>query len=100
MGLPLVFDGFALVATFPGAMLRITTIPGYVPPQHPAFGFEAPDIHQEAARLSSQGVTFEKYEFLGDQQDEAGVWTAPGGKDRVAWFKDPDGNLLSISSHG
>ena len=47
--------------------------------------------------LSKAGVTFERYAFL--EQDEAGVWTAPS-RTRVAWFKDPDGNLLSLSQHG
>jgi len=46
--------------------------------------------------LTGRGVTFEKYSFL--KQNELGIWDAPGGA-RVAWFKDPDGNLLSVSQH-
>lgn len=99
LGLPLVDDGFALVASFPGARLRITTIPGYTASQYPAFGFESSDIAADVARLAAAGVTFERYAFLGEAQDEQGVWTAPDGGNKVAWFKDPDGNLLSISTH-
>ena len=40
------------------------------------------------------GVRFEQY--AGMDQDERGVWTAPGGA-KVAWFKDPDGNTLSLT---
>jgi hypothetical protein len=47
--------------------------------------------------LKSRGVTFERYDFL--QQDENGLWEAPGGT-KVAWFKDPNGNLLSIDQKG
>jgi hypothetical protein len=39
-------------------------------------------------------VTFERFE--GMVQDDLGVWTTPGG-DLVAWFKDPDGNVLSLT---
>ena len=46
--------------------------------------------------LSNRGVVTEKYPFVADQ--ELGIWTAPSG-DQVAWFKDPDGNVLSVSRH-
>jgi len=48
------------------------------------------------AWLTKRGVEFEKYPFVQDR--ERGIWTAPGG-DRIAWFKDPDGNVLSVSWH-
>ena len=44
--------------------------------------------------LARRGVAFERYDGL--QQDAAGVWTAPGGA-RIAWFRDPDGNVLSLT---
>ncbi len=53
-----------------------------------------PDIDAEVAALAARGVGFERYEYL--DQDSAGVWTSPSGG-RVAWFKDPDGNLLSLT---
>ena len=51
---------------------------------------------QTAAALKEKGVAFSKYDFL--EQDKLGIWSAPSGA-KVAWFKDPDGNLLSISQH-
>ena len=55
------------------------------------------EIAKVVAELQSRGVKFERYGFF--QQDELGIWTAPSG-DKVAWFKDPDGNILSVSQHG
>lgn len=97
LGLPLRDDGYALVADFQGAKLRITTIPNYVAPQHPAFGFVVPDPHAIAAHLAREGVTLERYSYLGDGQGADGVWTGPDGT-KVIWFKDPDGNLLILAS--
>ena len=97
LGLVLKDDGFALVADFHGAKLRITTIPNYVAPDHPAFGFVVSDTHALAGELVRKGVTLERYSFLGDAQGADGVWTGPDGS-KVAWFKDPDGNLLTVTS--
>jgi predicted enzyme related to lactoylglutathione lyase len=49
------------------------------------------DIEAEVERL---GITLERYDFAG----ESGIWTSPSGA-RVAWFKDPDGNILSLTEH-
>jgi hypothetical protein len=57
-------------------------------------GWEVPDVRVALADLAERGVAAER--FAGLQQDEAGIWSAPGGA-QVAWFKDPDGNLLSVS---
>lgn len=97
LGLRLRDDGFALIADFPGAMLRITTLPHWVASEAPAFGFVTPDIDAAAAHLTDQGVTLIRYPFLGEAQGPNGVWTGPTGT-KVAWFKDPDGNLLTITS--
>jgi hypothetical protein len=59
-------------------------------------GWEVPNMAEAVRALEKAGVQFERYQ--GVPQDELGVWTAPGG-DQVAWFKDPDGNTLSISQH-
>ena len=59
-------------------------------------GWQVPDIAAAAKSLSEAGVQFERYH--GMQQDELGIWSSPGGA-RVAWFKDPDNNTLSISQH-
>ncbi len=97
LGLSLRDDGFALVADFPGAALRITTLPGWKAGDAPAFGFVVSDAHAIAAHLATAGVALERYAFLGDAQGPDGVWTGPTGA-KVAWFKDPDGNLLSVTT--
>lgn len=91
-------DGFALVFDTAGIMLRITPVREFTPHQFSVLGWEVDDISEAARQLAERGVSFEKYDLEWMQQDEQGVWTAPDGT-KVAWFKDPDGNLLSISQH-
>jgi hypothetical protein len=62
------------------------------------FGWRVDDIEAAVTSLSAKGVTFEIYGFFADAETPNGIWTAPGGN-KVAWFKDPDGNLLSLSQH-
>jgi catechol 2,3-dioxygenase-like lactoylglutathione lyase family enzyme len=89
-------DGFALVFDANGTMLRITKAKTFTPLPSTVLGWEVSEIAGEAERLTDAGVVFEKYGFPG--QDAQGIWTAPDGS-RVAWFKDPDGNVLSLSQH-
>jgi catechol 2,3-dioxygenase-like lactoylglutathione lyase family enzyme len=98
LGLRLVSeDGFALVFDANGTMLRVSLVREVVAAPYTVLGWEVDDIVAKAKGLIAAGVKLERYEsFL--QQDELGIWTAPGGT-RVAWFKDPDGNLLSVSQH-
>lgn len=91
-------DGFALVFDAGGIMFRLTPVKEFTPHPFSVLGWEVDDIATETAALSGKGVTFEKYDFEWMEQDEQGIWTAPDGT-KVAWFKDPDGNLLSISQH-
>ena len=67
----------------------------FVPIAATVLGWEVKDIENVVSVLRKSGVVFEKYE--GMEQDELGIWKSPGGK--VAWFKDPDGNILSLSEH-
>jgi len=67
----------------------------FVPVAATVLGWEVKDIENVVSALRKSGVVFEKYE--GMEQDELGIWKSPGGK--VAWFKDPDGNILSLSEH-
>ena len=99
LGLSLVSDEtpFALVFDAHGTMLRVTPVKELIPAGYTVLGWQVPDIYAAAKALKKAGVQFERYEGL--QQDELGVWTAPGGAAKVAWFKDPDGNTLSISQH-
>jgi catechol 2,3-dioxygenase-like lactoylglutathione lyase family enzyme len=89
-------DQFALVVNAGGHKIRIAKVPNFTPLQATILGWEVDDIASVAAWLQGRGVNLEKYPFAQDR--ELGIWTAPSG-DRVAWFKDPDGNILSISQH-
>jgi len=90
-------DGFAVVFDANGVMLRVSTVREVAQAQYTVLGWEVSDIVRTVKELETAGVKFERYSFPG--QDEMGIWTAPGGSARVAWFKDPDGNILSISQH-
>jgi catechol 2,3-dioxygenase-like lactoylglutathione lyase family enzyme len=90
-------DSFAVVFDANGIMLRLTRVQELTPQPFTILGWQVSDIVATVKRLHEAGVTFERYGgFM--QQDELGIWDAPGGT-RVAWFKDPDGNTLSVSQH-
>jgi len=89
-------DPFAIVFDLNGIMLRISPVKSLTPQQFTVLGWQVGDIAETVASLHKAGVTFEKFGFPG--QDENGIWSAPGGA-KVAWFKDPDGNVLSVSQH-
>ena len=90
-------DSFAVVFDANGTMLRLTRMQEVKPQAFTILGWQVLDIVATVQRLQAAGVTFERYgDFM--QQDELGIWNAPGGT-RVAWFKDPDGNTLSVSQH-
>ncbi|MFN0101152.1 MAG: VOC family protein [Bryobacteraceae bacterium] len=90
-------DDYAVVFDANGTMVRVTIVSGHTPTEHTALGWNVPDIAVAAADLVKAGVKFAKYSFL--EQDELGIWSSPDGMAKVAWFKDPDGNVLSISQH-
>jgi catechol 2,3-dioxygenase-like lactoylglutathione lyase family enzyme len=89
-------DQFALAMRAGKNMIRITKAETFNPAQGTVLGWEVDDVKAVVLWLSSCGVVTEKYGFVPDQ--ELGIWTAPSG-DQVAWFKDPDGNVLSLSHH-
>ncbi len=89
-------DQFALALRTGENMVRITKHEAFKPVQGTVLGWEVDDVKAAVLWLGSRGVSTEKYAFVPDQ--ELGIWTAPSG-DQVAWFKDPDGNVLSISHH-
>jgi catechol 2,3-dioxygenase-like lactoylglutathione lyase family enzyme len=95
LGLELVSeDAFATVFRSGNNAIRIAEVGSFTPFPFTVLGWEVDDVSRSARRLRVNGVCFERFDGMG--QDEWGVWTAPGGT-KVAWFKDPDGNLLSIS---
>jgi catechol 2,3-dioxygenase-like lactoylglutathione lyase family enzyme len=95
LGLPLVSeDGFALVFDLNGTTLRLTLVGQLTPQPFTVLGWSVEDIGAVVRELFIRGVVFERYASL--DQDAAGVWRSPSGA-QVAWFKDPDGNVLSVS---
>jgi catechol 2,3-dioxygenase-like lactoylglutathione lyase family enzyme len=95
LGLTLISDDpFAIVFDANGTMLRVQKVEKLDPPKYTVLGWEVADIRAKVVELTNRGVRFERYECLA--QDESGVWTTPSGA-RVVWFKDPDGNTLSLT---
>ena len=95
LGLPLVSeDEFALVFDVAGTVLLVTRVQEVAAAKYTVLGWRVRDIVQTAKGLQKVHVTLERYP--GMQQDELGIWNSPSGA-RVAWFKDPDGNTLSIT---
>jgi catechol 2,3-dioxygenase-like lactoylglutathione lyase family enzyme len=98
LGLRLIMEEppFALVFDANGIMLRLGMAKELPPAHGTVLGWQVPEIAATVKDLLQAGVRFER--FAGMDQDELGVWTAPSGA-KVAWFKDPDGNILSLSEH-
>ena len=88
---------FALVFDAAGTMLRVQRVKELTPQPFTALGWKVDDLAAAVRALVGRGVVFERYGFF--EQDQLGIWTAPGGAARVAWFKDPDGNTLSVTQH-
>jgi catechol 2,3-dioxygenase-like lactoylglutathione lyase family enzyme len=89
-------DQYALVMRVGGHKIRIAKVSNFTPLQGTILGWEVENIEAVVTWLRDKGVVLEKYPFVQDQ--ELGIWTTPTG-DKVAWFKDPDGNILSVSQH-
>jgi catechol 2,3-dioxygenase-like lactoylglutathione lyase family enzyme len=90
------FDGFAMVLEANGNMVRLVKFDKVTPVPYTILGWEVSGIAAAVRRLAGAGLTFKRFPGFG--QDADGIWVAPNG-DRVAWFEDPDGNLLSLSEH-
>jgi len=91
-------DDFAIVFKVgpTQTMLRIICAGNPTPAPFTIFGWESPNIAADIKALTDRGVEFLRFTHF--EQDALGIWTAPNG-DKVAWFKDPDGNTLSLSKH-
>lgn len=95
LGLRLVADeAFALVLDSGGVAVRVQKVAKVTPPPYTVLGWIVGDIDATMERLRAGGVRFESFGLPG--QDERGLWTAGDGT-RVAWFKDPNGNVLSLT---
>jgi catechol 2,3-dioxygenase-like lactoylglutathione lyase family enzyme len=96
LGLRVVEDTpYALVVEANGTMLRITPVPELTVQPFTIAGWDVVDVTATVRGLAERGVVCTRYD--GMVQDELGIWATPGG-DRVAWFKDPDGNTLSLTT--
>lgn len=89
-------DQYAIVFDSNGTTLRIQKMPSVEPKPFTTLGWHVVDIAASVAALSAKGIKFERYDFM--QPDHLGIVTFDGGA-RVAWFKDPDGNLLSLDQY-
>jgi catechol 2,3-dioxygenase-like lactoylglutathione lyase family enzyme len=98
LGLRLVSDDqFAVVFDCAGIQLRIQKVKTFHPHAFTSLGWQVPGIRKSVSALAKKGIVFERYGFV--EQDDLGIWQAPSGA-KVAWFKDPDGNLLSLTQVG
>jgi catechol 2,3-dioxygenase-like lactoylglutathione lyase family enzyme len=88
-------DAFGDFIDLGGGLLRMTAMPDHKPSPHPVLGWNVDDMKATAAALRARGIAFTVYEGMG--QDDLGIWTSPDGATKVAWFADPDGNVLSLS---
>lgn len=95
LGLEFIADEpFALVFRLGAFKLRVQKVDAFAPATHTVFGWEVEDMAAAINALRDNGVVFERFAQI--EQDDDGVWSSPSGA-RIAWFKDPDGNLLSLT---
>ena len=95
LGLPLTeASSFAVAFDAAGTQLRVTAVEQRVAAPYTVLGWRVPDVAGAIRDLIARGVEFERYARM--DQDADGVWQAPSGA-RIAWFKDPDGNVLSLT---
>lgn len=87
-------DGFAVTVDANGIRVRIVRVENHKPAQFTILGWEVADIEKSVSDLEERGVAFERFGM--PNQDARGIWNAPGGA-KVAWFRDPDGNTLSVT---
>ncbi|MEO8885758.1 MAG: VOC family protein [Mucilaginibacter sp.] len=87
-------DKYALEFDANGTLLRVIMVPVLTPHNFTTLGWNVTNIEDVIRALNDKGITFEKYDFM--QQDELGIWISPNNS-KVAWFKDPDGNILSLT---
>jgi len=90
---------YAMVFDCSGVMLRVAVMTPpdgaqLEPASYTVLGWRVQEIEASVRELQAKGIRFQQYGYI--PQDELGIWTTPGG-DKVAWFADPDGNILSLT---
>ena len=88
-------DAFGDFIDLGGALARMTAMADHAASPHPMLGWNVDDIGAAVEALRDRGIAFTIYEGMG--QDALGIWTSPDGKTKLAWFADPDGNVLTLS---
>ena len=97
LGLRMKFeDDYAVVFDVGGIDLRVSTVPDFTPHEHTVLGFNVPDVTAAVKALREKGVKFNIHQ--GFNQDALGILSLPNSALRVAWFNDPDGNVLSVTN--
>lgn len=89
-------DPFAIVFDANGVELRLQKVEHLTPHPFTSLGWQVDDIRQVLTDLAAANIRPERYSWL--DHDAAGIWRAPSAA-RVAWFKDPDGTLLSVAQY-
>jgi catechol 2,3-dioxygenase-like lactoylglutathione lyase family enzyme len=89
-------DDYAVVFDVGGIDLRVSTVPDFTPHEHTVLGFKVPDVTAAVKALREKGVKFNIHQ--GFNQDDLGIFSLPNSVLRVAWFNDPDGNVLSVTN--
>jgi len=87
-------NAYACVFDANGTMVRVTVVAEVARAGYTVLGWSVSDISGTVTELETRGVAFAQYDGL--EQDAHGIWTTPNG-DRIAWFADPDGNVLSLT---
>jgi predicted enzyme related to lactoylglutathione lyase len=87
-------DDYGMEFDANGTLLRVIFVESFMAQPFTILGWNVPDISGIIKALNKKGVVCERYEFM--KQDKLGIWKSPGGS-KVAWFKDPDGNVLSLT---
>jgi len=86
-------DSYGIEFDSGGRLLRVITVRELTSHEFTILGWNVTDIEATVDLLVSRGISFQKYDFI---NNERGIWTSPNNS-KVAWFKDPDGNVLSVS---
>jgi catechol 2,3-dioxygenase-like lactoylglutathione lyase family enzyme len=87
-------DAYGMIFEVSGSFMRVVNIQQVFPAKYTVLGWKVPNIRAAAEELAGKGIKFDHYQ--GFDQDEQGIWTAPDGA-QVAWFRDPDRNILSLT---
>ncbi len=86
---------YSVVVRGNGTEIRLFKLDEFTPSEHTVLGWETEDIAAAVRALKAAGVKMERYDFI--EHDELGIWRSDGSA--IAWFKDPDGNVLSVAHH-